>query len=57
MDEVRIGVAGVTRVALGRRRREFGAAVLRFAAAHHRHTEVIGKHWAEPATTQEMPWA
>jgi hypothetical protein len=43
--------------ACGRGRKEFGTAVLRFAAAHHRHTEVIGKHWAEPATTQEMPWA
>jgi hypothetical protein len=56
MDEVRIGVAGVTRVALGRRRKEFGTAVLRFNRARPT-PEVIGKHWAEPATTQEMPWA
>jgi hypothetical protein len=40
-----------------RHRKEFGTAVVRFAAAHHKHTEVIGKHWTEPATTEELPWA
>lgn len=41
----------------GRRRREFGTAVLQAAQAHHKRTEVIGRHWSQAATTDEPPFA
>lgn len=41
----------------GRKRREFGDAVLDLAATHRTHTEVIGKHWGRRPTTHELPYA
>jgi hypothetical protein len=44
-------------VRCGRRRREFGVAVLRLAADQRTRTDVVGPHWAEKPTADEMPFA